>query len=157
MAKCYERGVVHRDIKDENILIDWNTLEIKLIDFGSGTFLSCSNCSTCRKDYDGTRVYSPPEWIMHRVYLPLPGTVWSLGVLLYDMLQGDIPFHTDDAICSGRLSMGDNISTSCKVRCCMPYTRYMTRVQDLIYHCLRPCPFQRIQFRDITTHPWLVE
>ena len=88
---CHERGVVHRDIKDENILIDWNTLEIKLIDFGSGTFLSCSNCSTCRKDYDGTRVYSPPEWIMHRVYLPLPGTVWSMGSSCMTCCKGTSP------------------------------------------------------------------
>jgi len=138
---CHEKGVVHRDIKDENILIDWSTLEIKLIDFGSSTFLSCSNCSTCRHDFDGTRVYSPPEWVMHRVYLPMPGTVWSLGVLLYDMVQGDIPFHSDEAICRGRLSLAENISTPCK---------------ELLAHCLTPCPYQRMPLDDILAHPWLM-
>ena len=115
MLSCHELGVVHRDIKDENILIDWSSHEIKLIDFGSGSFLSCSECSTCRKEYDGTRVYSPPEWILNRQYLPMPGTVWSLGILLYDMLQGDIPFHTDEDICRGTITFKGNISQACKV------------------------------------------
>lgn len=85
-------------------------------------------------------MYSPPEWINHRKYQGLPATVWSLGILLYDMVCGDIPFEQDDQIVSAVVSFPSHVSRPC---------------QELIRSLLEYCPVDRPGLEQILLHPWL--
>jgi len=138
ITQCHKHGVLHRDIKDENILIDLNSHQLKLIDFGSGTFLH----DGIYTEFEGTRVYSPPEWIKFRRYKADGLTVWSLGILLYDMLCGDVPYETDDQIMAAQLAW-------------FPQLNISQDAKNLVRSCLTTDPEKRITLCQLVNHTWL--
>ncbi|KAM7032882.1 serine/threonine-protein kinase pim-1-like [Acridotheres tristis] len=133
---CTSRGVLHRDIKAENILVDLATGEAKLIDFGCGTFLQ----DTFYTHMAGTPQYNPPEWILFGCYHGQPATIWSLGILLYDLVCGRLPFKTPEDIVRGQFFLPPRVSQEC---------------QHLIRWCLSMDPADRPCLEDLFEHSWL--
>ncbi|KAI5106488.1 hypothetical protein C0J45_4185 [Silurus meridionalis] len=89
LKHCKSRGILHRDIKPENILVQTDTLNIKLFDFGCGDLVK-----DCYNTFAGTLDYAPPEWYNKKQYLADPATAWSVGVTMYKLVCGSLPFKT---------------------------------------------------------------
>ncbi len=89
----HDKGIVHRDIKSENILLP-NEGGVKVIDFGLAKDYSGSSAShnvTRQGEFLGTPEYLAPEIIRHQVIGP-SCDIYSLGVLLFEVLTGRLPY-----------------------------------------------------------------
>ncbi len=89
LAHAHERGVIHRDIKPHNILLDENSSP-KLADFGIARALDATT-ATRTGSYLGTAVYSSPEQLRGEGVTP-KSDVYSLGIALYHAATGQLPF-----------------------------------------------------------------
>ena len=131
-------GLFHRDIKDENVLIDAQ-YRIKLIDFGSCTAFDRGDDMIHR--FNGTVAFAAPEALSKKPYAGTPAEVWSLGSLLYTLSFRRAPFQSAQEIrhLPPRLP---------------PYTPD-TSLEDLIARMLDKDPSQRIPLLNISSHPWM--
>ena len=135
----HKNNLIHRDIKPENILLFDNNM-IKLCDFGWCVKLEEGQQ---RATFCGTTEYMSPELVNHEDYSK-EIDVWSLGVLLYEMVHGYSPFRPDkpdfnakdviENIRLHKLTFNNNVSEECK---------------ELIYHLLDEDPDKRYKVEDI--------
>jgi len=137
----HSRHVVHRDIKAENLLLD-ERMNIKLVDFG----LSCTfTPGEHLKTFCGSPTYASPELVQRKSYVGPEVDCWSLGVLLYYMLVGSLPFTGTTfvdlyrKIIAARFRMPPFISASCA---------------ELIHSILTPNAHMRATINDMLNHPW---
>ncbi|KAJ3417600.1 hypothetical protein HDV05_000057 [Chytridiales sp. JEL 0842] len=91
-------GYYHNDIKDENILIHVKTRQIKLIDFGSATYIDPNDPDKTSTLFYGTKKFAAPEAVRNEPYIPDCQEAWALGTLLFVLLFKLDPFTTDEEI-----------------------------------------------------------
>ena len=95
MQYCHIRGVVHRDLKLENVLFkdDSDRHQVKIIDFGIA-----GACTTNKQDKvdAGSLAYMPPECFAGGAVNTTPALdVWAIGLMFYAMLYGTLPFYSE--------------------------------------------------------------
>ncbi|XP_012877837.1 PREDICTED: sperm motility kinase X-like [Dipodomys ordii] len=139
---CHDNGIAHRDIKPENVLLN-STGTAKLCDFGSSTrFLP-------GQDLDGecgTMAYWAPELFKQRRYQGPKVDVWALGILLYFMVMGNVPYKGRSwTVLRIQVLQGKfNLRKSCS-----------PELRGLLMYLMRENPKKRPTIRQVLRHPWL--
>ena len=104
LGAAHERGIVHRDIKPQNVLID-EAVDAKVADFGIAS--AASSTSTSGTEFlFGTASYMSPEQAMGERVGPA-SDLYSLGVVLYEMLTGVLPFEAEGALATAMKHVTD--------------------------------------------------
>ena len=138
----HSKGIVHRDIKLENILLDLNNI-IKICDFGVGKLIKPN---TILKDQCGTPVYMAPEILRGNGYKGFPVDIWSAGVALYIMLSGTLPFNKDKEHDLEYSILNNNIKEIKDIS---------DEGNHLLKNILEKDPNKRYTCNQILEHPWL--
>nr|CAB3263753.1 maternal embryonic leucine zipper kinase [Phallusia mammillata] len=145
-AVCYMHslGYAHRDLKPENLLIDEDQ-NLKLIDFGL-----CAKPRGGMEDHlytcCGSPAYAAPELIAGKSYIGSEADIWSMGVLLYALLNGFLPFDDDNIgslyrkIKSGKYDVPDWLSKESVA---------------LLKQLLQVDPKYRITVEKLLSHSWM--
>lgn len=105
LQAAHEQGVLHRDIKPENVILE-PTGNAKLMDFGIAQVVV--NGSSAQVNVAGTPRYAAPEQMLGRP-LDARADIYSLGVLMYQMFTGQLPFRAHDIDALVRLKQEGNV------------------------------------------------
>ena len=146
----HSKGILHRDLKPENILLTKQS-QVKVSDFGwCGEFQRlqrhAGHAGSTRKTFCGTYEYMAPE-VIRGDHQNEKVDVWSLGILLYELLHGKTPFHSSAPleiqknIIEGRYSFSPHLSRE---------------AVDLLKRILHLNPALRYSVADVLRHPFIL-
>eukprot|EP00887_Chlorella_sp_A99_P007783 scaffold20.g7783.t1 len=149
---CHRHRFVHRDLKPENVLLDGSG-QVKVVDFGLAGLTT--PLSGDLKDFCGTPEFAAPE-LLGSNYDGPTADLWSLGVILYELLQargaglagaGFVPFRGPD--------LAGTLRAATRGECAPLPATVSPECRDLVARLLRPKPTERITMEEMMGHPWL--
>ncbi|SCU90915.1 LADA_0F07096g1_1 [Lachancea dasiensis] len=133
----HDNGIVHRDIKDENVIVDTNGF-VKIVDFGSAAYVKSGPFDV----FVGTIDYAAPEVLGGDPYEGKPQDIWAIGVLLYTIIYKENPFYNIDEILDADLRIN-------------PSHRVSNECVELIRKILNRCVAKRPSINEIYRDKWL--
>lgn len=144
MEYCHGNLIVHRDLKPENMLLD-GAGNIKINDFGFSNFIKPGEFL---KTSCGSPIYAAPEVVMQQMYVGTQVDIWSLGVVLFAMVVGHLPWSVDkfghiknlQELLDGKFTIPSSLSRD---------------VRDLLRRMIEPNSQKRATLHDVKTHPWV--
>ena len=155
-------GIVHRDLKDENIVVDAD-YRIKIVDFGCAARIPWTGYGPAREEawfekFNGTLAFAPPEVIKGSRYRGTEAEMWTLGVLLYTMAFRQAPFQDAQSIIYGQIEFPYEEDRPGKQLRSRVYTNItgFVGILDLIRKLLAKNPQQRIKLAELQRHPWIL-
>uniref|UniRef100_A0A914D6B2 non-specific serine/threonine protein kinase n=1 Tax=Acrobeloides nanus TaxID=290746 RepID=A0A914D6B2_9BILA len=141
VAYCHASGVVHRDLKAENLLLDKEN-NIKLIDFG---FSNYQKNDSLLSTWCGSPPYAAPELLLGQEYDGRMSDVWSLGVVLYILVTAGFPFPGDSVDKLKRAVLADHLK--------IPFW-VSVECADLIRKMLTVSLAKRYSLSNVIQHRW---
>ncbi|XP_048510147.1 serine/threonine-protein kinase MARK1-like isoform X2 [Athalia rosae] len=157
LEHMHSRGVVHRDLKMENIMLqDARKEQIKIVDFGLSNIYTGDNPL---KTHCGSPEYAAPElFVVGKKYGP-EVDLWSLGVVFYAMATGRLPFQSPrDGQTSSEerrrqllVQINRGLTTAQKKSISSMSSEY----RNLINRLLMPVAHKRITIQELCFHPWI--
>ncbi|KAG8983476.1 hypothetical protein FRB90_006004 [Tulasnella sp. 427] len=144
VAYLESMGISHRDIKDENLVVDAE-FNVKLIDFGSAVVRDLNAPEPYYDKFFGTISFASSEILKNQAYRAPPAEIWSLGVLLSFLVTGESPFPDKQHAIDGEpvFVRSDGAQPRLSVECV-----------DLIRGCLIADPDKRLTIDRVQRHPW---
>eukprot|EP01125_Pyxidicula_operculata_P009763 TRINITY_DN320_c0_g1_i2.p1 TRINITY_DN320_c0_g1~~TRINITY_DN320_c0_g1_i2.p1 ORF type:complete len:249 (+),score=16.10 TRINITY_DN320_c0_g1_i2:229-975(+) len=141
-------NISHHDIKSSNILIDIENRNVKIIDFGFS--LNVLSDNWVQYSY-GTPLYSAPEVLLHEKHNPLASDMWSIGVVLYEMLVGCLPWGNPRSI-------DDLLDAVLRTVVCFPdHSSISIDVVSLINGLLSQDPVKRGTSMQLVSHVSIIQ
>lgn len=139
---CHQHRMIHRDLKPENVMVGLDG-SVKLIDFG---FANLYHPRGYLETNCGSPLYAAPEIVQGVRYVGPEVDVWSLGVILFAILTGTLPFEDEQLkglyakICAGSYTIPTFLSAGAK---------------DLLRKMLCVDPAKRLTIGQVASHPWV--
>ncbi|KAI4289579.1 MAG: hypothetical protein L6R35_001157 [Caloplaca aegaea] len=144
----HAQGVVHRDIKPDNCLLTEDNV-LKVVDFGvSEMFEKSSEMRTAKSA--GSPAFMPPELCVakHGDISGKAADIWSMGVTLYCLRFGKIPFERPGVLQLYECIRNDRLNMDTKISC-------SESLKDLLARLLDKDPRTRITMNELREHPWV--